>query len=730
MMDQRQKKAVVCNDFDSGEEDGTSSDDATPRPTRRALGVLGRVAPGVALIGGSCAVAYFATRSSSSSSTGSGLRPTTTTQQVSLTGSPGPASCGNKPSGDCQASIDWAKNVGVRTNPQWYPGLDLSSSDVDFQKRLADNKQHGCVCLPVDTLCTPAPASADCKKAVDWAIVEGIRQHPEWYHGLNVDASWNDFHGFLAANKQGSCVCSARQDSGDETMATDMPCTDKESCLKVVDAFLDDQARSPLGMVQTFGENTQGGGPCGELCQLAMQCPGYEQVHKCRFDTYDNALTVIYYSERGNFDAAQRILDGFMRLLYPDTEVPGVTYGVHDELPSKRYLTLLAASYYALDVQPGSYWGDAVADGAVDTGNNAWVAIAFARFSAAANKPCYALPARDILTVLNRKVSCDDDLKGFMARLPPYERLYRSTEHNIDMYALARMLGDEDAAASAANFVGSMRGYSNVAQDYAAYSIGTDGKVRCDTSKVETGAVPVDTQLWNTLAGAVTDHQKLHAALNYTLRTATFEAGGGFVTVDTDLIGNAKGEGKGDKYHGFSFSNVGWGVQWENTASGVMALITYRDKHGSDVAGLDTNLVNMRDSLKRMLGRYGSVLGSSLGGNLRAFMKNDPAAAYPGGSSTGLGWNYMRYPHTAATAWTGLLLMLQSEEGEVVDVRGNPYAPPTKPLADLAASTAPECLSGGAAAGPKCSLHAGCASLHGNCCPTNSGHMLSCCSGR
>ena len=37
---------------------------------------------------------------------------------------------------------------------------------------------------------------------------------------------------------------------------------------------------------------------------------------------------------------------------------------------------------------------------------------------------------------------------------------------------------------------------------------------------------------------------------------------------------------------------------------------------------------------------------------------------YPGGSDTGIGWTYLRYPHAAATAWTGLLMLYQWDKSE------------------------------------------------------------------
>ena len=47
--------------------------------------------------------------------------------------------------------------------------------------------------------------------------------------------------------------------------------------------------------------------------------------------------------------------------------------------------------------QAGQYAGVGVADGAPDTGNNAWVGMAFAHYAAAAEDACYSLVAHDIL---------------------------------------------------------------------------------------------------------------------------------------------------------------------------------------------------------------------------------------------------------------------------------------------------------------------------------------------
>ena len=63
----------------------------------------------------------------------------------------------------------------------------------------------------------------------------------------------------------------------------------------------------------------------------------------------------------------------------------GLDYGAGTLLPSHRSLTLLAAGYTDKAAYAGWYEGVGVADGAVDTGNNAWVGVAFANPSPTPN---------------------------------------------------------------------------------------------------------------------------------------------------------------------------------------------------------------------------------------------------------------------------------------------------------------------------------------------------------
>lgn len=360
-----------------------------------------------------------------------------------------------------------------------------------------------------------------------------------------------------------------------------------------------------------------------------------------------------------------------MHLLYPRQKVRGLSFGPRDNLPSGRFLTLLGASYTDSKVEAGTYTGRNVADGGVDTGNNAWVGIAFAHFAAASGESCFAVVARDILQALKRGNHCEDKLKGYKARLRPWPGRYRSVEHNTDMFALARILGDHNVMHRASQFVQSMYDYDT--RYPKAYAEGTDGAVDCDTATRVHAPIATDAQLWNLLADVDPQKDRKTATLSNVLRP---KEDGGMLVEDHDIIGNAAG---GAALEGVRFTNWGNGAQWENTASAVMAMSLYRERHGKlPGVDLDHHMSAMRGALLSLIDRYGSVPASVLGGNMNAWKKNDHKAAFPGGSDTGIDWTYLRYPHTTATAWTGLMLLYGGGDAGPVNEDANPFSPPSK----------------------------------------------------
>ena len=539
--------------------------------------------------------------------------------------------------------------------------------------------------------------------------------------------------------------------------AAEGPCKDSASCMEVIDSFLERQPRqtympSAVGLMQTFGPDSFGGGSCGkEMCELVEPCPNYQQTPHCRFDVYDNALAAIYLTKRGKISQARDVLGAFLELLYDES----------------GKMVLLAASYTDAPAKAGEYQGVGVADGAVDTGNNAWIGLAFTHFAAATGEACYARVAREILAALKAGVSCEDDkFGGFASRLAPYPHFYRSTEHNIDAFSLARALNVTDDAASAATFVRARWGHSDQAPH--TYGTGTGDDSRCDSS-IPLAAAATDVQFWSLLADVDPDAQRKQASMEFALRSPPVGSTGpeqldGLWCTDIDRIGSPDGNGIGAKVHGFRFTTWGNGIQWENTASAVMALAHYRDRFASrnPLKGLDNAIEAARGSILSLLSTYHAMPASVLGGNINAYIKNDHNSDYPGGSDTGIGWTYLRYPHVAASAWAGPLLMFDSNGKLNPDA--NPFGVPTNPVPSKQSSDADNsCIparsgggsgsdsqtdesrnddgkkddsqksdhqKGGTNSDAACSAHAACKGLSGDCCPTGVGVMLGCCNTR
>jgi len=471
-------------------------------------------------------------------------------------------------------------------------------------------------------------------------------------------------------------------------------CATAEECLLVVDRYLDTCPRSH-GLLQARGDGKAqglgdwenlGGGSCPS-CGLPGACP--EGPAKCRHDTYDSAVVAIYYVKRGRLEDARAILDTFIKGLYPTVGAELRPTGKHTEYTgaaSGRKITLLASSYNSVhEPTPGNYQSPFVTDGGVDSGNNAWAALAFAHYAAAAQAPCYATVARDILSVLVSAGTCPDELGGFLGHLQPYPGNYRSAEHNIDLFALSRVLGDATTQESARTFVHSMYGANRAFP--TSYAMGTGSGKKCDPT-INGGALPADATFWNLLADADAVEPRMTSALKFALLAPERKADGRYTTeglwvTDSDVIRPEGGlRDVPLRVSGTRFTTIGNGVQWEVTASAVMAMAHYQQKYGpGEELRLPEHLKQGRDSLKLLLTRYKGVPQSVLGGNYGAWQSGKAIGTkYPGGTDTGLGWPYLRYLGTVPTAWTGLALLYQSSDGEPVNEDANPYAIPAQPV--------------------------------------------------
>lgn len=120
----------------------------------------------------------------------------------------------------CWDAIEWAKTVGIFTNPDRYPGLNATSSMENFQCIIRKTEPNLCsapcgfecplnVTLPSpsneSSNCLTATPGASCWEEVRWAKTVGISQHPEWYPGLNASSSTESFQCIVYQSGSNKC---------------------------------------------------------------------------------------------------------------------------------------------------------------------------------------------------------------------------------------------------------------------------------------------------------------------------------------------------------------------------------------------------------------------------------------------------------------------------------------------------------------------------------------------
>merc|ERR1711879_992614 len=98
--------------------------------------------------------------------------------------------------------------------------------------------------------------------------------------------------------------------------------------------------------------------------------------------------------------------------------------------------------------------------------------------------------------------------------------------------------------------------------------------------------------MWNVAAGADLASDRVASAFEFSLglvpppvesENASYSQSRlqGFFENDTDYVGNA-GKGVNETYSGFRFTTWGNGIQWENSASAVIAMVKYRAEKGGN----------------------------------------------------------------------------------------------------------------------------------------------------
>lgn len=336
-----------------------------------------------------------------------------------------------------------------------------------------------------------------------------------------------------------------------------------------------------------------------------------------RGDVYDTALAILHFLARCQVEQAEPLADALVFLQD------------RDRMPDGR----LHAAYWANNLLDPAGQYTSILDPSITSGNMAWAGIALARFYEATGQQKYLNAAVKAADWILNNCKKTDSAGGFSGGLFgwSYEAVtWRSTEHNTDVFALARVLYDltgngkwNSMAQHAQAFVQSM--FVNGEGYYLTGTRGADG------TEPNPSPIPADAQAWAVLAG-IDEESRLEQALEWLLNHL----------VVTEVVGE-------HTYVGVKFSTEGNHIMSEATAGVAMALW---------LAGREAEAQNLFDSLEQ----------------IQAFAPNSDgngivATPFPAGAPTGYGSTYPNSLHVASTAWTSLASLFRC------DSDANPLGP-------------------------------------------------------
>ncbi len=317
--------------------------------------------------------------------------------------------------------------------------------------------------------------------------------------------------------------------------------------------------------------------------------------------TYDNALAIVAYLERGREDDVQRARLLGDSLLYAQDHDP--------EFSDGRLRDAYGADPFVLSngsVKVAYYFGQ----GGSATGNQAWGGMALAQLYFRTGDSRYLAGALRLGNWIQRNTSDSRGAGGYTGGIAADQsRLtWKSTEHNIDAWALFTMLSHlthdstwTDRANHALEFVRSMWSPDG---GFFWTGTGTDGVT------TNLSPIPEDAQSWSYLA----------------LRDRAYEG-------SLDWVERALAASDGP-FEGVSFSSADTsGVWFEGTGHMAAALLS-RHSPGDRAAA----------------GRYLASIALAQTSAPNADGEGIVAASHDG-LQTGFGYAYFASPHVGTTSW-------------------------------------------------------------------------------
>ena len=323
--------------------------------------------------------------------------------------------------------------------------------------------------------------------------------------------------------------------------------------------------------------------------------------------SYDNALAAIALVACGEMARARRIGDAFVAALGHDrTFQDGRIRNAYRNGPVGDGAVALPGWW---DERQKLWAEDAYQDGTA-TGNVAWVALAFLTLHEASRDPTYLGAAQTLLHWIETRRSASG-IDGFSGGLDGYDPsqtalTWKSTEHNLDVHAVAAWLHRLTGVRAHAQTAAVARGFLDAvfAPKDGLFRFGPTPESRLQ----DTLHVALDTQLWP-LLGVADPPRAWQRALDFAERALTVE-------------------------DGFDFNEDRDGLWVEGTAQ---AALTYR-------------AVGQRARADRLLAGMEAQISPS--GYLFATREAQITTGIAiGPNSTSADFFYFRRPHLGATAW-------------------------------------------------------------------------------
>lgn len=313
--------------------------------------------------------------------------------------------------------------------------------------------------------------------------------------------------------------------------------------------------------------------------------------------TYDNAAVLIAFLQRGQSDDLARATVLGDSLVYAQAHDPAGDGRVRNSYHANHFIS--------------SNGSVRIGDRGAYTGNMAWAGLALAQLYQRAQTPTYLDAAVSLGNWIQTRTRDTRGQGGYTGGVNTQGKLlYKSTENNIDVYALFTMLaaltGDTTwttRAQYAHGFIASMWNPQNP-PGFFWTGTGTDGVT------INSYFIPEDCQSWSYLA----------------LRDATYAA-----SIDWDYTTLAAVDGV---FSGVSFSNVDTTGVWFEGTGHLAAALTARNASG--------------DSAKAAALLADIQLGQAQAPNANG---RGIDAASKDGLATGDGDSYYAALHIGATAW-------------------------------------------------------------------------------